>query len=205
MVARHLEARGITDPAVLAAMREVPREAFVRAALIPAAYRDGPLPIGSGQTISQPYVVALMLEAAELKPSDRVLEVGAGSGYVIALLAHIVAQVYGLERHEGLARAAAKRLRGLGYQDVVVRHGDGSEGWPEHSPFDAIIVSAGSRDVPQPLLDQLVDGGRLVIPVGSRGSQTLLRIRRAADGSISQDDLGLVAFVPLVQGEGPAD
>ena len=203
MVRRHLAARGIRDPAVLAAMRSVPREAFLPPELEEFAYADTPLPIERGQTISQPYIVALMTAAAELRPADRVLEVGTGSGYAAAILARIAKEVYTIERHEELARVAADRLAQLGIRNVSVRHGDGTLGWPEHAPYDAIIVAAGGPRVPAALLEQLAPGGRLVIPVGEgRSVQRLVRVTRAADGQLHEEELGDVRFVPLIGAQG---
>src|SRR5688572_17015164 len=155
MVEKQLVSRGIRDRAVLAAMREVPREEFVSRALVEFAYEDSPLPIEEEQTISQPYIVALMAEALELRATDRVLEVGTGSGFAAAVLARIASEVYTIERHLSLARTAEERFRRLGHDNVHVRHGDGTLGWPEHAPYDAIAVAAAGPEVPQPLLDQL--------------------------------------------------
>jgi protein-L-isoaspartate(D-aspartate) O-methyltransferase len=202
MVEHQLERRGIADPLVLEAMRKVPREAFVPPELADEAYADGPLPIGEGQTISQPYIVALMAEALELRGADRVLEIGAGSGYAAAVLAEIAAELYTVERHARLAEEAAARLTRLGYDNVHVRVGDGSLGWPEHAPFDAIVVAAGAPEVPEALKEQLAVGGRLVIPVGQgRTLQDLLRLRRLSETEYQREELGGVRFVPLV-GEG---
>jgi protein-L-isoaspartate(D-aspartate) O-methyltransferase len=199
MVARQLAARGIRDGRVLAAMRAVPREEFVPSELVEFAYEDSPLPISEEQTISQPYIVALMAEALELRPEDRVLEVGTGSGYAAAVLAHLAAEVSTIERHESLAVAARRKLRELGYANVRVVHGDGSLGWEEGAPYDAIVAAAGGPDVPPALLAQLAPGGRLVMPVGSTPrEQTLVRLRKRADGKIAREDLGPVRFVPLI-------
>lgn len=201
MVRRDLEGRGVRDPRVLAAMREVPRERFVPDDLIPAAYDDAPLPIGEGQTISQPYVVALMAEAARIGRDDRVLEVGAGSGYAAAVLAELAREVWAVEQSAALARSAASRLERLGYARVHVVNGDGSQGLPQAAPFDAIIVSAAAPTLPRPLLDQLAPGGRLVIPVGERDAQSLYRLTRTYAGTYDRQDLGPVAFVPLLMPE----
>ena len=202
MVARQLEARGITDARVLAAMREIPRHRFVSDEWADAAYEDRALPIGRGQTISQPYVVALMLEALALRPGDRALEVGAGSGYATALLARLAREVVAIERDPELARAARARLAELGFANVEVHAADGTLGWPERAPFDAILVSAGGPRVPPALEAQLAPDGRLVIPVGARSGQPLLRLVRSPSGELAREDLGEVAFVPLVGAAG---
>ncbi len=203
MVRSQIAARGVRDPAVLDAMRAVPREAFLPAELAEFAYHDAPLPIEKGQTISQPYIVALMTEALQLRPSDRVLEIGTGSGYAAAILGSIAREVYTVERHEDLATIASRHLRDLGLNNVNVLHGDGTLGWPEHAPFDAIVVAAGGPKVPSALLEQLGVGGRLVIPVGEeKDLQTLLRVTRAPDGSLREEDLGGVRFVPLIGAQG---
>jgi len=202
MVRTDIARRGVADPAVLAAMGTVPRERFVPAVQAAYAYDDCPLPIGEGQTISQPYIVALMAEAAEVGPSDRVLEVGTGSGYGAAVLSRASSEVWTIERHEALAERARTTLAGLGYDNVHVVVGDGSLGWPGAAPYDAIVVTADAPSVPEALVDQLADGGRLVIPVGaSPGYQTLLRVRRVGD-ELRRDDLGGVAFVPLIGEQG---
>jgi protein-L-isoaspartate(D-aspartate) O-methyltransferase len=202
MVKDQLLGRDISDPTVLEAMARVPREEFVPEYLRDMAYADSPLAIGQGQTISQPYVVALMTEALELSPADRVLEIGTGSGYAAALLGQIVSEVYTVERHEALAEAAAERFRRLGYDNVHVLHADGTLGWPEHAPYDAIVVTAGGPQVPDALREQLAVGGRLVIPVGpTLYSQELIRLRRVGPGRFRRENLGAVRFVPLV-GEG---
>jgi len=206
MVRRQIAGRGVRDPAVLGAMETVPREEFVAPRLAEFAHEDSPLPIEAGQTISQPFVVALMAAALELKPSDRVLEVGAGSGYAAAVLSRIAAEVYAIERLDELAELAAERCRGLGYGNVHVRTGDGSLGWPEQAPFDAIVVAAGGPSVPAALVDQLAVGGRLVIPVGpDPRTQNLLRLRKRDDHTIRQEDLGGVRFVPLIGAQGWRD
>jgi protein-L-isoaspartate(D-aspartate) O-methyltransferase len=203
MVERQIASRGIRDPRVLDAMRVVPREAFVAPGPEDLAYEDRPLPIGEGQTISQPYIVALMIEAAALRPGSRVLEVGAGSGYAAAVMSRIADEVYAIERHPSLADAAARRLQRLGYDNVEVRVGDGSRGWPEAAPFDAILVAAGSPDVPKALKAQLAVGGRMIVPVGARAHyQTLRRITRRDADRYEEEDLGAVAFVPLIGAEG---
>lgn len=184
---------------MLDAMGTVPREAFVPDVSRHEAYEDRPLPIGEGQTISQPYVVALMIEALSLDADDRVLEVGAGSGYAAAVLGRIARDVYAIERHASLAHAASDRMRRLGYDNVRVTAGDGTRGWPEEAPFDAILVSAGGPEVPEPLLDQLAPGGRLVIPLGDPWKdQELVRLERRAGGAVVRESLGHVRFVPLI-------
>lgn len=204
MVAAQLIARGLSDAAVLEAMGAVPREAFVPDDLAEAAYGDGPLPIGAGQTISQPYIVALMIEALALRPGDRVLEVGAGCGYAAAVLARTGAQVFAIERHAALGAPARDRLATLGLA-VHLRIGDGSAGWLEAAPFDAILVSAAGHAIPEALKSQLKAGGRLVIPVGPPGGQTLLRLTRSGPDRFESHDFGPVSFVPLLRGEGMAD
>lgn len=204
MVETQLVARGIRDAAVLDAMRAVPREAFVPDALAGEAYSDGPLPIGAGQTISQPYIVALMIEALALRPGDRVLEVGAGCGYAAAVLARMDAQVFAIERHAALGEAARARLAARGLT-VPLRVGDGHAGWPEAAPFDAILVSAAGPTIPETLKAQLKAGGRLVIPVGPPGGQTLLRLIRRGPDRFESCDFGPVSFVPLLRGVGTAD
>ena len=202
MVERQLRARGIGDARVLAAMSEVPREAFVAEGLRAFAYDDGPLPIGEGQTISQPYIVGLMIEAAAIAPGDRVLEVGAGSGYAAAVIARIAGEVVAIERHAGLAREAAERVAALGYDNLAVIAGDGSLGLPGKAPFDAILVAAGSDKVPEPLMHQLAVGGRLIVPVGGESIQSLLRVTRTGEQAWREDDLGGVRFVPLIGAHG---
>jgi protein-L-isoaspartate(D-aspartate) O-methyltransferase len=198
--------RGITDRAVLAAMRKVPRERFVAPALTDAVYEDHALPIGDEQTISQPYIVALMTEALGLTSRDRVLEIGTGSGYAAAVLAEIAAQVYTVERISSLAASARRRLSDLGYETVHVRCGDGTLGWPEHAPYDAIVVTAGGPEVPKALRDQLTVGGRLVMPVGAAPwRQHLVREVRTGVDDYRSEDLGGVAFVPLIGAEGWSD
>ena len=201
MVERQLSRRGLDNADVLAAMGEVPREAFVPEALQQHAYKDTPLPIPAGQTISQPYVVALMIDAADVTPGDRVLEVGAGSGYAAAVLSRIAARVYAIERRPELAVEAAERMRRLGYGNVEVRAGDGAHGWIEAAPFDAILVSASGQTIPRPLKEQLDIGALLVMPVGPMHNQRLVKLRRTGADSYEQDDLGAVSFVPLITGE----
>ncbi|HYG64954.1 MAG TPA: protein-L-isoaspartate(D-aspartate) O-methyltransferase, partial [Thermoanaerobaculia bacterium] len=203
MVDQQIARRGVRDPRVLEALATVPREAFVPEHLAEFAYDDTPLPIGEEQTISQPFIVALMAEALELQAGDRVLEIGAGSGYAAAVLSRLAGEVYAIERHASLAKQASRRLEELGYGNVRVHHGDGTLGWPEAAPYDAIVVAAGGPDVPPALVDQLAPGGRLVIPVGSDPRlQKLIRLRRGADGVDRREDLGDVRFVPLVGVQG---
>jgi protein-L-isoaspartate(D-aspartate) O-methyltransferase len=198
MVRLHLEARGIADRAVLQAMRKVPREEFVPPQHRRHAYADSALPIEARQTISQPYIVAAMTEALQVKPDAVVLEVGTGSGYQAAVLAEIVHHVYTIEIVESLATTARERLEHLGYTNITVRAGDGYQGWPEHAPFDGIIVTAAPDHIPQPLIEQLKPGGRMVIPVGEQFfGQDLLLIKKDADGTVSQRNLMGVRFVPL--------
>jgi protein-L-isoaspartate(D-aspartate) O-methyltransferase len=203
MVANQIERRGLHDPAVLAAMKEVHREAFVPEKHQEHAYDDGPLPILEGQTISQPYVVALMIEALELKPEERVLEIGTGSGYAAAVLSRIAATVYTVERFEALVEYARANLSLAGYHNVFVHHGDGTLGWPEHAPYDAIIAAAGGPKVPGALEEQLAVGGRLVMPVGSaQRAQQLVKLTRLSEGKYKKRKMSHVRFVPLVGEQG---
>ncbi|HTU13285.1 MAG TPA: protein-L-isoaspartate(D-aspartate) O-methyltransferase [Allosphingosinicella sp.] len=203
MVDRQLAARGIRDAAVLAAFRAVPRELFVPDAVRDLAYEDGPLPIEAGQTISQPYIVALMIEAAGVAAGGRVLEIGAGSGYAAALLSRIAAQVIAIERHGVLAELAAARLARLGHANVGILTGDGSAGWPDSAPYDAILAAASGRGVPDVLRRQLAIGGVLVMPVGAPGEvQSLVKVVRRGEEDWAQEDLGAVRFVPLIGLEG---
>ncbi|MBW1739811.1 MAG: protein-L-isoaspartate(D-aspartate) O-methyltransferase [Deltaproteobacteria bacterium] len=197
MVSTQIEARGIHDHRVLEAMRTVPRHLFVSEALQDQAYGDFPLPIGEGQTISQPYIVAEMTQALELTRDDRILEIGTGSGYQTAILAELAFRVYTIERVRELFIRARKLLDQLGYHNVIAKCSDGTLGWPNESPFDAIIVTAGAPEPPEKLIQQLKIGGRIVIPVGDRYSQTLLQIRRHEDG-IHTTDLGGCRFVKLI-------
>lgn len=196
MVREQIEARGVRDPRVLEALRKVPRHLFVPTELRPSAYTDSPLPIGYGQTISQPYIVAFMSEALELKSQDRVLEIGTGSGYQAAVLTHLAREVYSIEIVEALAKEAAERLRRLGYGSVHVRLGDGYRGWPEAAPFDAIILTAAPDHIPPALVEQLGKGGRLILPLG-RYEQDLVRIRRTPQG-LRREPLLPVRFVPML-------
>jgi protein-L-isoaspartate(D-aspartate) O-methyltransferase len=203
MIRKQIAARGLRDPRLLDAFRAIPREAFLAPELAEFAYQDSPLPIEQGQTISQPYIVALMAEALALSPGDRVLEIGTGSGYAAAVLSQLAGTVYTVERHAELAALATRRLEQLGLKNVSVLHGDGSLGWPEHAPYDAIVVAAGGPGVPPALLAQLAAGGRLVMPVGEgRELQKLVRITRQSDGSFASEDLGDVRFVPLIGAQG---
>lgn len=203
MVSQQIASRAIVDPAVLAAMRAVPREQFVLEPYRQYAYDDTPLPIPANQTISQPFIVAYMIAALALGPEDRVLEIGTGSGYAAAVLSRIARQVYTVERHYKLADYARSRLERLGYANVQVRHGDGTRGWPEHAPYDGVIVAAGGPAVPESLRGQLAIGGRLVMPVGrSRSAQNLILITRVDEGVYRDEMLVPVAFVPLIGDEG---
>lgn len=203
MVEIHLSRRGIRDREVLEAMREVPREAFVAPGFEEFAYEDGPLPIAEGQTISQPYIVALMIEMAEIGPGDHVLEVGTGSGYAAAVMSRIVERVYTIERHTGLAETARQRFEELGYDNIEVRTGDGTKGWPDAAPFDAILVAAGGPGAPLALQEQLDVGGRLVIPVGDEPhDQRLLKVTRTGAATYGEEDFGGVRFVPLIGEQG---
>ena len=206
MVRRQIESRGITDSAILDAFRDVAREEFVDEEHRRFAYDDNPLPIEAGQTISQPYIVALMIEAAAIRPSDAVLEVGAGSGYAAAVISRIAKRVVSIERHGELAQIARERMARLGYGNVRILQGDGTRGCPDEAPFDAILAAASGSHVPKPLLDQLAPGGRLVMPVGDPGwVQELVKVTKRPDGTTSQENLGGVRFVPLIGEEGWRD
>ncbi len=199
MVSRQIIRRGVSNPDVIGAMRVVPREAFVPERLREFAYEDTPLPIEAGQTISQPFIVAAMIEAGEVKPGETVLEIGAGSGYAAAVISRIAAQVFAIERHENLATLARARMRALGYANVQIRTGDGTRGWAEAAPFDAIIASAGAPAIPQTLKDQLGMGGVLVMPVGETPrEQRLIKVRRQSATLFEEEDLGAVSFVPMI-------
>jgi protein-L-isoaspartate(D-aspartate) O-methyltransferase len=203
MIAVQLAERGISSLPLLQAFRAVPREAFVPEELAELAYDDSPLPIDEGQTISQPYIVAVTLEALRLKEGDRVLEIGTGSGYAAAVLSRMVRDVYTIERIEALASSARNRLARLGYGNVHVLCGDGTLGWSEHAPYDAIAVTAGGPGIPRALMTQLAPGGRLVMPVGPEtGSQTLVRVTRDLQGRYRMESLGAVRFVPLIGEQG---
>ena len=197
MVRHQIEARGVRDPRVLAALRRVPRHRFVPADRLDEAYADRPLPIGFGQTISQPYIVALMTELVRPQAGDRALDVGSGSGYQAAILAELVDDVCGLEIVPELASQATARLEQLGYTNVRVHHADGYGGWPAAAPYQIIVVAAAPPQVPAALIDQLAPGGRMVLPVG-RGNQTLRLIRKGTDGEVEQQDIAAVAFVPMI-------
>ena len=203
MVQRQIARRGVRSENVLNAMRKVPRERFLPGEQQALAYDDAPLPIGRGQTISQPFIVAYMTEALALDGGEKVLEIGTGSGYAAAVLAEIAADVYTIERIEGLAIMSRKVLADLGYQNVHVRQGDGTLGWPEQAPFDGIVVTAGGPDVPESLKHQLKIGGRLVIPVGtSTWYQELVRVTRVSADEFDTENLVPVRFVPLIGEEG---
>ena len=203
MVQRQIAGRGVRSQKVLSAMRKVPRERFLPKGQGVWAYDDAPLPIGDGQTISQPYIVAYMTEALALDGGEKVLEIGTGSGYAAAVLAEIAADVYTMECIDGLATMARKVLGDLSYQNVHVRQGDGTLGWPEHAPFDGIVVTAGGPDVPDTLKGQLKIGGRLVIPIGkSTWYQELVRVTRITEAEFDTEDLVPVRFVPLIGEEG---
>lgn len=198
MVSRQIAERGVSDERVLAAMRKVPRHEFVPESEKRSAYHDTPLPIGEGQTISQPYIVALMTELARPARNHRVLEVGTGSGYQAAVLAEIVEHVYSIEIESTLARRASEVLRGLGYDNVTVRAGDGYAGWTEHAPFDVIVITAAPDHIPQPLIEQLKPGGRMVVPVGPiAGTQQLRVLEKNAAGKVTSTVVAPVRFVPL--------
>jgi protein-L-isoaspartate(D-aspartate) O-methyltransferase len=197
MVETQLVTRGIFNPRVLEAMRRVPRHLFIDEALWSQAYNDYPLPISDRQTISQPYIVALMTEALNLKGAEKALEIGTGSGYQTAILAELAERVFSIERIANLSHRARLVLEELGYRNVVLRVGDGTLGWEEEAPFDAILVSAGAPKIPQPLVDQLAMGGRLIIPVGDHLSQELILVERVAEG-IRKTDLGGCRFVDLI-------
>lgn len=200
MVDSQIRSRGVRDERVLRAMEKIPRHLFIDEGLIEQAYNDNPLPIGEKQTISQPYIVALMAEALELKGREKVLELGTGSGYQAAILAELADRVFTVERIASLAQKARKLLESLNYYNVVIRVGDGTYGWREESPFDAIAVSAGSPSIPRMLVEQLAIGGRLVIPVGGRYSQSLIKLTRLSENpdDVKKEDLGGCRFVSLI-------
>lgn len=199
MVDTQIRQRGIKDPRVLDAIAEVERHQFVPDGAIDHAYRDTPLSIGHGQTISQPYIVALMTEILELEEGDTVLEIGTGSGYQAAILSRLVDHVYTIEIVEALGVEARERLERLGYDNVTVRIGDGYRGWPEYAPFDAVIVTAAPHEIPQALVDQLAEGGRMIVPVGDTYQELILITRK--DGKVKKRSVAAVRFVPMVHGE----
>jgi protein-L-isoaspartate(D-aspartate) O-methyltransferase len=206
MVERQLRRRGISEPPILEAFRSVPREAFVGAAYAHLAYGDHPLPIEADQTISQPYIIALMIQAAAIEAGDSVLEVGSGSGYAAAVISRIASKVLGIERQHELVEIARERLRRLGYDNVDIVEGDGTKGWPQGAPYDAILAAASGSHVPRPLIQQLRPSGRLVMPLGQPGAvQKLVKVTKLPDGMLQQSDLGAVRFVPLIGEEGWKD
>jgi protein-L-isoaspartate(D-aspartate) O-methyltransferase len=199
MIERTIVRRGLDDPALIAAFRAVPREEFVSADYAHEAYADSPLPIESGQSISQPYIVALTIESAGIDGDSKVLEIGAGSGYAAAVIGQIAGEVIAIERHHDLVVLAQQRMVDLGYDNVRIVEGDGTLGWPDGAPFDAIVAAASGSHVPQVLLDQLKPGGRIVMPVGDPHSvQSLVRWTTRRDGGVDKEDLGAVRFVPLI-------
>ena len=203
MVDRQIAARGLDDPALLAAFRAVPREDFVSGDYADYAYQDSPLPIESGQTISQPYIVALTIYAAGIQAGGKILEVGGGSGYAAAVMGQIADEVIAVERHRELVELAQLRMRRLGYSNVRIVEGDGTLGWQEEAPFDAIVAAASGSHVPQSWIDQLKPGGRIVTPIGGPHQvQTLVKITKNDDGSLGHEDLGGVRFVPLIGADG---
>ena len=206
MVERQLRRRGITEPIILDAFRQVPRELFVSDQYAHLAYGDHPLPIEAEQTISQPYIVALMMQAAAIKAGDKVLEVGSGSGYAAAVIGRIAARVIGIERQHELVEVALERLERLGYDNIDILEGDGTKGCPDEAPFDAILAAASGSHVPEPLLGQLAPGGRIVMPIGDPGAvQELVKVTKQEDGILRQENLGAVRFVPLIGEEGWSD
>jgi len=206
MVERQLKRRGITEPHILDAFGAVPREEFIGAGYAHLAYGDHPLPIEAQQTISQPYIVALMIEAARIRAGDRVLEVGAGSGYAAAVISRIAERVVGIERQHELVEVARERLQRLGYDNVEIVEGDGSKGWPDEAPYNAILAAASGSHVPQPLIGQLAPGGRLVMPLGDPGwVQELVKVTKGPGGKLVRENLGGVRFVPLIGEEGFKD
>lgn len=206
MVDRQLRRRGITDQNILDAFLKVPREAFVSPRYQELAYGDHPLPIEAGQTISQPYIVGLMIKAAKIGPDDRVLEIGAGSGYAAAIISRIARDVIAIERQHELVEVASKRIARLGYDNVEILEGDGTRGCPDHAPFDAILAAASGSHVPKALLDQLAADGRIVMPLGSPGwVQELVKVTKREDGAMERENLGGVRFVPLIGEEGWKD
>jgi protein-L-isoaspartate(D-aspartate) O-methyltransferase len=198
MIQNDIKGRGVKDKKVLDAMARIPRHLFVEERLRERAYADYPLPIGDGQTISQPYVVALMTEALRLRPGDRVLEIGTGSGYQAAVLAEIVKDVYTIEIRKSLADMAEKRFRELGYKNVKVKYADGYLGWEEYAPFDAIIITASANHIPPPLIRQIKEGGRLIIPLGNTVYYQTLTLLTKKKGDLDVEQMGSVAFVPMI-------
>jgi protein-L-isoaspartate(D-aspartate) O-methyltransferase len=206
MVERQLRRRGITEQRILDAFLDVPREAFISEEFAHLAYGDHPLPIEAGQTISQPYIVALMIEAADIRAGDKVLEVGAGSGYAAAVISRIAERVVAIERQHDLVEVARERLRRLGYDNIEIVEGDGTKGCRDHAPFDAILAAASGSHVPRPLVEQLAPNGRIVMPVGEPGwVQELVKVTKQQDGILKQENLGGVRFVPLIGEEGWKD
>jgi protein-L-isoaspartate(D-aspartate) O-methyltransferase len=206
MIERQIASRGIRDPKILEAFRAVPREEFLSEEYRDLAYGDHPLPIEAGQTISQPYIVALMIGAAEIRPGDRVLEVGAGSGYAAAVMSRIASEVIAIERQPDLVKVASERMQRLGYDNVRIVEADGTRGWEPEAPYDAILAAASGSHVPQPWVDQLADGGRIVMPVGDPGwVQKLIKVTKGPAGKLITEDLGGVRFVPLIGEEGWTD
>jgi protein-L-isoaspartate(D-aspartate) O-methyltransferase len=206
MVERQLKRRGITEQRILDAFLDVPREAFISEEFAHLAYGDHPLPIEAGQTISQPYIVALMIEAADIRAGDKVLEVGAGSGYAAAVISRIAERVVAIERQHDLVEVARERLQRLGYDNIEIVEGDGTKGCRDHAPFDAILAAASGSHVPRPLVEQLAPNGRIVMPVGEPGwVQELVKVTKQQDGILKQENLGGVRFVPLIGEEGWKD
>ncbi len=206
MVERQLRRRGINDPKILGAFLAVPREMFVSPDYAHLAYGDHPLPIEAGQTISQPFIVALMVQAAGIGENDKVLEVGAGSGYAAAVVSRLAAKVIGIERQHDLIGIARDRLQQLGYDNIEILEGDGTKGCPDQAPFDAILAAASGSHVPQPLIDQIAEGGCIVMPIGQPGwPQELVKVTKRADGTVERQNLGGVRFVPLIGEEGWRD
>ena len=203
MVERQLRRRGITEPEILDAFRAVPREKFIGDDYSHLAYGDHPLPIEANQTISQPYIVGLMIQAARIRLGDKVLEIGAGSGYAAAVISRIAGRVIGIERQHDLVEVARERLKRLGFDNVEIVEGDGTKGWPDHAPFDAILAAASGSHVPRPLVEQLAPDGCIVMPVGEPGwVQELVKVTKQEDGVLKQENLGGVRFVPLIGEEG---
>jgi protein-L-isoaspartate(D-aspartate) O-methyltransferase len=206
MVERQIESRGIREPTILEAFRSVPREEFLADEYRDLAYGDHPIPIEAGQTISQPYIVALMIHAAEIKCGDRVLEVGAGSGYAAAVMSRIAGEVIAMERQTELVAVAQERMQRLGYDNVRIVEGDGTRGWPGEAPYEAILAAASGSHVPPAWVEQLTDGGRIVMPVGDPGwVQKLVKVTKGPAGKLITEDLGAVRFVPLIGEEGWSD